>query len=78
VALGVASREALDLVLLDMKFGTEDGLELIPKLLARQTQLPIVIITAHASLETAVEAIKRGARDYLPKPFDLEKVAVSA
>ncbi|MEZ0227349.1 MAG: sigma-54-dependent transcriptional regulator [Planctomycetota bacterium] len=68
-ALGVAARETLDLAFLDLKFGADDGLELIPKLLARQSSLPIVVITAHASFETAVEAIKRGATNYLPKPF---------
>src|SRR5579871_6119334 len=68
-ALGVASRETLDLVLLDLRLGQTDGLELIPKLLSRSPSLPIVVITAHASIETAVEATKRGARDYLPKPF---------
>lgn len=68
-ALGAAARETLDLVLLDLKFGTESGLDLIPKLLARQSSLAIVVITAHASFETAVEAIKRGATNYLPKPF---------
>ncbi len=68
-ALGIVSRETIDLVLLDLRFGTENGLDLIPKLLGRQAGLAIVVITAHASFETAVEAIKRGARDYLPKPF---------
>ncbi len=68
-ALGAAGRETLDLVLLDLKFGADDGLELIPKLLARQSSLAIVVITAHASFESAVEAIKRGATNYLPKPF---------
>ena len=45
------------------------GLELLPKLLAIDSRLPIVIITAYATIETAVAAMKRGARDYLPKPF---------
>ena len=68
-ALGAVAREPLDLVLLDLRFGAENGLDLIPRLLAQKSALAIVVITAHASIETAVEAIKRGARDYLPKPF---------
>jgi NtrC-family two-component system response regulator AlgB len=72
--LGVCGREPLDLVLLDLKFGAENGLDLIPKILAKQASLPLVVITAHASFETAVEAIKRGARDYLPKPFTPSQV----
>jgi NtrC-family two-component system response regulator AlgB len=67
--LGAVARETIDLVLLDLRLGTENGLDLIPKLLARQMDLAIVVITAHASYDTAVEAVKRGARDYLPKPF---------
>ncbi|HZU98849.1 MAG TPA: sigma-54 dependent transcriptional regulator, partial [Planctomycetota bacterium] len=68
-AVAIVARESLDLALVDLKIGAESGLDLIPKLLARQHDLPIVMITAYATVETAVEAIKRGARDYLPKPF---------
>lgn len=68
-ALAAAGRDAFDLALVDLKLGATSGLDLIPKLLARQFDLPIIVITAHASFESAVEAIKRGARDYLPKPF---------
>ncbi|MCO5172183.1 MAG: sigma-54 dependent transcriptional regulator [Planctomycetes bacterium] len=68
-ALAALGREPFDLALVDLRLGQDDGLQLIPALLARQLDLPIVVITAHASYESAVEAIKRGARDYLPKPF---------
>jgi NtrC-family two-component system response regulator AlgB len=68
-ALGAAAREPFDLALVDLKLGADDGLDLIPRLLALQLDLPIVVITAHASFESAVEAVKRGATDYLPKPF---------
>jgi NtrC-family two-component system response regulator AlgB len=53
----------------DLRLGREDGLELVPRLLAERPGLDVVMITAHAAFDTAVEAIKRGARDYLPKPF---------
>src|SRR5439155_12238136 len=49
--------------------GTSSGLELIPQLLAGRPGLDIVVVTAYATVDTAVEAVKRGARDYLPKPF---------
>jgi NtrC-family two-component system response regulator AlgB len=68
-ALTEAGRRSFDLVLLDLRLGTSSGLDLIPKLLATSPWLKIVIITAYASIDTAVEAIKRGATDYLPKPF---------
>ncbi len=68
-ALSALESQTFDLVFLDLRLQEMSGLELLPKLLAINSQLPIVIITAYATIETAVEAIKRGARDYLPKPF---------
>jgi two-component system, NtrC family, response regulator AlgB len=68
-ALEALARSAYDLAFVDLKLGREDGLALVPKLLAERPGLDIVVITAYATFDTAVEAIKRGARDYLPKPF---------
>jgi len=68
-ALHEASRRSFDLVFLDLRLGTSDGLDLIPSLLAQMPWLKIVIITAYASVDTAVEAMRRGATDYIPKPF---------
>jgi NtrC-family two-component system response regulator AlgB len=64
-----ASRQAFDLAFVDLRLGTATGLDLIPRLLAQNRRLYVVVITAYASIDTAVEAIKRGASDYLPKPF---------
>jgi len=58
-----------DLAFVDLRLGAESGLDLIPRLLAERPGLDVVIITAYATFETAVEAVKRGAVDYLPKPF---------
>lgn len=68
-ALGAVVRTAFDLIFLDLRLGTESGLDLIPLLLAQNPWARIVVITAYASVDTAVEAMKRGATDYLPKPF---------
>jgi NtrC-family two-component system response regulator AlgB len=68
-ALAAAEREPFDLCFLDLRLGREDGLDLVPALLERRPGLAIVIITAYATIATAVEAIRRGARDYLQKPF---------
>jgi len=68
-ALTEANKKSFDLALVDLRLGTSSGLDLIPKLLAAAPWLKIVVITAYASIDTAVEAIKRGATDYLPKPF---------
>jgi NtrC-family two-component system response regulator AlgB len=68
-ALVEVSQRAFDLIFLDLRLGLDNGLDLIPTLLAENPWSKIVVITAYASVETAVEAMKRGAADYLPKPF---------
>ena len=68
-AAAEASRRSFDLAFVDLRLGTDDGLDLIPALLAAAPGLKIVVITAYASIGTAVEAMRRGAADYVPKPF---------
>jgi NtrC-family two-component system response regulator AlgB len=68
-ALEAIRRAVFDLVFLDLRLGTQNGLELIPQLLAENPNVVIIVVTAYATVETAVEAIRRGAWDYLPKPF---------
>jgi NtrC-family two-component system response regulator AlgB len=68
-ALAALESQTFDLAFLDLHLQEMSGLELLPKLLALDSRLPIVIITAYATIETAVAAMQRGARDYLPKPF---------
>jgi two-component system, NtrC family, response regulator AlgB len=68
-ALAEADRQVFDLAFVDLRLGTESGLDLIPALLAECPWLKIVVITAYASVDTAVEAMRRGAVDYIPKPF---------
>src|SRR5215475_1056713 len=68
-ALAENERRSFDLVFLDLRLGTERGMDLIPGLLAASPWLKVVIITAYGSIDTAVEAMKRGAADYLTKPF---------
>jgi NtrC-family two-component system response regulator AlgB len=64
-----AGRRAFDLALVDLRLGTASGLDLIPELLSRSPWTRVVVITAYASVDTAVEAMRRGASDYLAKPF---------
>ncbi|MDB5289361.1 MAG: two component, sigma54 specific, transcriptional regulator, Fis family [Phycisphaerales bacterium] len=68
-ALAAVSRRACDLVFLDVRLGTANGLDLIPRILAESPWAKVVVITAYASAETAMAAMDRGAADYLPKPF---------
>jgi two-component system, NtrC family, response regulator AlgB len=65
---------AYDLAFVDLRLGSDNGLELLPKLLALRPELAVVVITAYAAVDTAVEAIRRGAADYLPKPFTPDQI----
>jgi len=68
-ALAALERSPWDVAFLDLRLADESGLDLIPKLLALRAELAIVVITAYATVETAVLAMRRGAHDYLQKPF---------
>jgi NtrC-family two-component system response regulator AlgB len=68
-ALSSLSQQDFDMAFLDLRLGSTSGLDLLPKLLAASPELAIVVVTAYATIDTAVEAIKRGAKDYIPKPF---------
>lgn len=69
-AIEVLEREVVDTLLLDLRLGAENGLDLLTEVQKRSLDLPIVILTAHGSVDNAVEAIKRGAYAFLTKPFD--------
>jgi NtrC-family two-component system response regulator AlgB len=64
--------EDFDVVLLDVNLGEENGLDLLPSVLRSQDNLPVVMLTAQGSVDTAVEAMRRGAVDFLEKPFTRE------
>jgi len=71
-------RRAYDMAFLDLRLGDGSGLDLIPTLLETAPWLKIVVITAYASVETAVDAMRRGATDYIAKPFTPDQVRVIA
>src|ERR1700722_16765962 len=77
-ALEALERSRFDVVFLDLWLQSESGLNLLPEILRRQPGLGVIVITAFATFETAVEAMKRGAVDYLPKPFTPEQVRTAA
>ncbi|HZX42761.1 MAG TPA: response regulator, partial [Myxococcaceae bacterium] len=68
-ALAALASGPADLAFVDLRLGTGSGLDLLPALLAEDADLDVVVVTAYASIDTAMEAVRRGARDYLPKPF---------
>ncbi len=67
-------RESFDLVLTDQKMPGLSGLELIEALRARNPEVPVIVMTAYGTIETAVAAIKAGAVDYLTKPLNLDEL----
>ena len=66
-----------DLAFLDLKLGPESGLDLLPRLLASAPQLGVVLMTAYATIPTAVEAMRLGAFDYIPKPFTPDQLRLT-
>ena len=66
-----------DLVLLDMKLPDGSGLDVLKAIRAEDSTVPIVMMTAYAEVEAAVEAMKHGAYDFIPKPYSVEKLRVS-
>jgi len=73
-ALAALERAPHDVCFLDLKLGDASGMDLLPQLLALRPELAVIVITAYATFDTAVEAIKRGALDYLPKPFNPSQI----
>ncbi len=68
-AMDEASRRAFDMAFVDLRLGAQKGMELIPRLVAASPWARVIVITAHGSIELAVEAMKAGATDFLTKPF---------
>ena len=78
-ALAAAREKELDVVLMDLNYARDttsgrEGLELIPQIRSSDPNLPIVVMTAWGSVEGAVEAMRRGARDYVEKPWDNQRL----
>lgn len=76
-ALAALDRASFDVVLLDLWLGQDSGLDTLPEILHRQPGAGVIVITAFATYESAVEAMKRGAADYLPKPFSPDQVRLA-
>jgi DNA-binding NtrC family response regulator len=71
-ALDIAEKRRIDLVILDMRLPDISGIEVLKKIKSAQPLAEVLIVTGHASVETAVEAMRAGARDYLEKPIRLD------
>ncbi len=73
-ALKSLDDEAFDAAFLDLKLGTDDGLDVLGRMLKAQPALAVVMFTAYANIATAVEAMRRGAFDFVPKPFTPDQI----
>ena len=73
-ALKKIEKEDFDLVLTDLKMPTMDGLQLISEIAKFKPETLMVLLTGHGTIESALEAMKRGASDYLPKPINLDEM----
>ena len=76
--LETAQKEAFDLIILDLRMPGMDGMEVLEKLREHDPGAVVVVITGYATIESAVEAMKRGAYDFLPKPFTPETLLAIA
>jgi DNA-binding NtrC family response regulator len=72
--LRLAEAEPVDLALVDLRMPDVDGLQVLKRLASIQPGVPVLILTAFATIETAIEAIQAGAYDYLSKPFRMEEI----
>src|SRR5215831_13970011 len=67
-----------DAIILDLKLNQESGMDWLPDLASRENSPPVIVVTAYGSERLAVEAMKRGAFDYLAKPFDIDELRILA
>ncbi|OGK81091.1 MAG: hypothetical protein A2X51_14550 [Candidatus Rokubacteria bacterium GWC2_70_24] len=74
--LHVAEAEPVDLAIVDLRMPGLDGLQVIQRLAAIQPGVPVLVLTAFVTIDTAIEAIRAGAYDYLSKPFRMEEIKV--
>jgi DNA-binding NtrC family response regulator len=77
MGLEKAKKGRFDLVLCDIKMPKMDGIEVLEKLQALHADLPVVMISGHGTIDTAVDALKKGAFDYIQKPPDINRILVS-
>ena len=69
---GLAVADRADLIITDLRLPGKDGLSFLKELRNRRLTVPVIVMTAYSSVETAVDAMKAGAQDFLPKPFSMD------
>jgi two-component system response regulator HydG len=76
-AIRMVQEQSYDLVLMDVRMVKVSGLEALDEIKAYNPAIPVIIMTAYSSVDTAVDALKQGAHDYLTKPLDFEKLKIT-
>ena len=74
-ALEILEKDEPDVILVDIKMPGMDGITLLKKLKEKHENIPVIMITAYATVENAIESMKEGAYDYVMKPFPPEKIS---
>ncbi|MBL7125804.1 MAG: response regulator [Dehalococcoidales bacterium] len=77
-ALYALRRKNIDLVMLDIKMPGKSGVELLPEIISGYPDISVIMITATADMQTAIQCLKQGAYDYITKPFALDEIIISA
>jgi len=77
IALSKILAKDYDVILLDIKMPKKDGMEVLEAMREAGKDTPVVVLSGHGSIETAVEAVKKGAYDYVPKPPDLNRILIT-
>jgi len=75
-ALDILNKNSIDIVLLDLKMPGMDGMEVLAKIRKQSTEIQVIVITGYATVETAIEAMKQGAYDFIPKPFEPDQLRI--
>ncbi len=76
-ALALLEKQGIDLIISDMRMPGMDGLALLQRLREKGSAVPVIVVTAHGTIDSAVEAMRNGAVDYLLRPFDIDALELS-
>jgi len=75
--LHILGKEKFDVIFCDIKMPKMDGLEVLAKIQESGSEVPVIMISGHGTVDTAVEALKNGAYDFIQKPLDLNRILVT-
>src|SRR4030066_683096 len=76
-AIETVKQKLFDLILMDIRMLNVSGIEALEQIKTINSEIPVIIMTAYASVETAVSALKKGAYDYLTKPLDFDELKIT-